>query len=202
MSPRRLLPLLVVGLLAGGALWGLVLRDDLVTYRYDQATHADQAPVARVVETEGDEAALSIGSPDGRGLTVQFRDPDGEGWTEPQEVFRLEGRGRDFSDTTAREEAGTVAVLALFGDGDEFDGDDLTVGLVCRDRTCAVQREPGFGGEPQVAPDGQTALLGEDAGEDLLGDAGLLREDRGQLFEHSLDLVSQGGSLPMVLGGD
>lgn len=145
-----------------GGLWVAVLQDDLVTYRHDQQTYADQAPPARVIELEGDDAGLSIGSPDGRVLTVQFRDPDGSGWTEVEEVFELEGRGRDLSDTTAREEAGTVAVLVLFANGNEFDGDDLTVGLVCRDRRCWVQREPGFGGEPEVAPDGRSAFLGED----------------------------------------
>ena len=160
---RRLLAVtLVAGLLAGAAVWGLVLRDDLVTYRSEQEAYDDQAPVARVIELEGDDAALSVGSPDGRVLTVQFRDPGGEGWTAPQEVFRLDGRRRDFSDTTAREEAGTVAVLALFADGDEDDGDDLEIGLVCRDRSCVVRRGPGFGGEPEVAPDGRTAYLGED----------------------------------------
>ncbi len=149
--------------LAGlGVLWVTVLHDGLVTYRHAQQTYADQAPPARVIELEGDQAALSVGSPDGRVLTVQFRDPDGSGWTEVEEVFELEGRGRDLSDTTAREEGGTVAVLVLFANGNEFDGDDLTVGLVCRDRRCWVQREPGFGGEPDVAPDGMTAYLGED----------------------------------------
>ena len=130
MILRRVAPLLVVALLAGGALWGLVLRDDLVTYRSEQETYADRAPAARIIELEGDDAALSIGSPDERGVSVQFRDPDGSGWTAPEEVFRLEGRRRDLSDTTAREEAGTVVVLVLFADGDEFDGDDLVVGLV------------------------------------------------------------------------
>ena len=164
MGSRVLLAVAVaVVVLAGlGALWATVLHDDLVTYRHAQQTYADQAPPARVVELEGDDAGLSIGSPDGRVLTVQFRDPDGSGWTEVEEVFELEGRGRDLSDTTAREEAGTVAVLVLFANGNEYDGDDLTVGLVCRDRRCWVQREPGFGGEPEVAPDGRTAYLGED----------------------------------------
>ncbi len=149
--------------LAGiGVLWVTLLHDDLVTYRHAQQTYADQAPPARVIELAGDEAALSVGSPDGRVLTVQWRDPDGEGWTEVEEVFRVEGRGRDLSDTTAREEGGTAAVLALFSNGNEYDGDDLVVGVVCRDRECCVQREPGFGGEPEVAPDGRTAFLGED----------------------------------------
>lgn len=152
-----------VVVLAGlGALWVTVLHDDLVTYRHAQRTYADQAPPARVVELEGDDAGLSIGSPDGRVLTVQFRDPDGSAWTEVQEVFELEGRGRDLSDTTAREAGGTVAVLALFSNGNDDDGDDLDVGLVCRDRECWVQPRPGFGGEPEVAPDGRTAYLGED----------------------------------------
>ncbi|CAB4740805.1 unannotated protein [freshwater metagenome] len=152
-----------VVVLAGiGVLWVTVLHDDLVTYRHAQQTYADQAPPARVIELEGDEAAVSVGSPDGRVLTVQHRDPDGSGWTGPEEVFELDGRGRDFADTTAREEGGTVAVLALFSNGNEYDGDDLDVGLVCRDRECWVQREPGFGGEPEVAPDGATAYLGED----------------------------------------
>ncbi|GAB2628028.1 hypothetical protein GCM10027270_14310 [Nocardioides ginkgobilobae] len=152
-----------VVVLAGiGVLWVTVLHDDLVTYRHAQQTYADQAPPARVIELEGDEAAVSVGSPDGRVLTVQHRDPDGSGWTGPEEVFELDGRGRDFADTTAREEGGTVAVLALFSNGNEYDGDDLTIGLVCRDRECWAQREPGFGGEPEVAPDGRAAFLGED----------------------------------------
>ena len=155
-----------VVVLAGlGALWATVLHDDVVTYRHAQRTYADQAPPARVVELEGDAAAVSVGSPDGRTLTIQWRDPDGEGWTEVEEVFVLEGRaarGRDLSDTTAHEEGGTVAVLALFSNGNDDDGDDLDVGLVCRDRACWVQPRPGFGGEPEVAPDGTTAYLGED----------------------------------------
>lgn len=155
-----------VVVLAGlGALWATVLHDDVVTYRHAQRTYADQAPPARVVELEGDPAAVSVGSPDGRTLTIQWRDPDGEGWTEVEEVFVLEGRaarGRDLSDTTAHEEGGTVAVLALFSNGNDDDGDDLDVGLVCRDRACWVQPRPGFGGEPEVAPDGTTAYLGED----------------------------------------
>lgn len=161
MRPRVLVAVLgaAVGL---AVLWVAVLHDDLVTYRHDQATYDDQDPPARVVELEGDDAALSIGSPDGRRLTVQLRDPDGSGWTEVEEVFRVEGRGRDLSDTTAREEGGTAAVLAVFSNGNEYDGDDLVVGVVCRDRECWAQREPGFGGEPEVAPDGRTAFLGED----------------------------------------
>lgn len=167
MGPRVLVAVAAaVVVLAGlGALWVTVLHDDLVTYRHAQQTYADQAPPARVIELEGDEAAVSVGSPDGRTLTVQWRDPDGEGWTEVEEVFVLEGRaarGRDLSDTTAREAGGTVAVLALFANSNDDDGDDLDVGLVCRDRDCWVQPRPGFGGEPEVAPDGRTAYLGED----------------------------------------
>lgn len=176
MVRTRLLIVLATAAAALSLLWVTVLHDDLVTYRHDQATYDDQVPPARVVELEGDDAALSIGSPDGRRLTVQFRDPDGSGWTEVEEVFRIEGRGRDFSDTTAREEDGTVAALALLSNGNENDADDLTVGLVCRDRECWVQREPGFGGEPEVAPDGRTALLGEDTeGAWLWDEAGGIR---------------------------
>lgn len=162
MVRRRLLITLTAAVTAVSLLWFTVLFDDDVTYRWEQQTYAEQAPPARVIELEGDDAALSVGSPDGRVLTVQFRAPDGGGWTEVERVFEVEGRGRDLSDTTAREEAGTVAVLVLFANGNEDDGDDLTVGLVCRDRRCWVQRAPGFGGEPEVAPDGRSAFLGED----------------------------------------
>lgn len=159
---RRLLVLAAVALagVLGVLAW---FRSDLTTYRHDLVRfEGDRAEANRFLDLAGGDGQLSIGSPDRRSVVVQWRDPDGAGWTEPTTTYVLRERGLDFYDTTAREAGGTVAVLALFADDDEYDGDDLTVGLVCRDRRCWVQEEPGFGGEPEVAPDGRTAYLGED----------------------------------------
>lgn len=142
----------------GWSVWGegLRYRDALVKYE-DKRGEPNE-----YVNLDDGDAQLSIGSPDGHRIAVQWRDPDGHGWTEPETVWTEEDA---FAiDNTVRYGGGTVAVLQMFTSDvqDDSDVDTLTVGIVCRDLSCEAERAPGFGGEAQVTPDGRTAYLGQD----------------------------------------
>ncbi|WP_182524279.1 hypothetical protein [Nocardioides dongkuii] len=142
----------------GWAVWG----DDASTYRHALEKYGGEDGEAnRYVDLEDGEAQLSIGSPDRHRVVVQWRDPDGTGWTAPETVWTDEENLA--IDNTVRYGGGTVAILETFSPpGSEDDHDDITVGIVCRDLVCETRRDPGFGGEPQVTPDGSTAYLGQD----------------------------------------
>jgi len=107
-------------------------------------------------------AQLAIGSPDGHRIVVQWRDPDGSGWTKPETVWT--DRENLAIENTVRYGSGTVAVLQVFTTDvhSEEDTDSVTVAIVCRDLHCAASKAPGIGGEAQVTPDGRTAYLGQD----------------------------------------
>ncbi len=126
--------------------------------RFDQY----QGQANRYVNLSDARAQLSIGSPDRHRIVYQFRDPDGHGWTAPHTVWtekRLLAAG-----TSVRYGSGTVGIIEAFApnDTDEDDSRDKIAGIVCREVHCVAKRVPGTAGTPQVAPDGKTALLGED----------------------------------------
>ena len=116
----------------------------------------------RFVNLEDGAAQLAIGSPDGHRIVVQWRDPDGSGWTEPETVWT--DPDNLAVENTVRYGGGTVAILQLFTTDvhSEDDTDSITVAIVCRDLRCTASGAPGFGGEAQVTPDGRTAYLGQD----------------------------------------
>lgn len=115
----------------------------------------------RYVNLDDGRAQLSVGSPDGHRVVVQWRDADGD-WGEPQTVWT--DKKNLAIDSTVRYGGGTVAIQEIYTTDvhSDSDMDSFTVAIVCRDGECATDRLPGFGSEPQVTPDGQTAYLGED----------------------------------------
>ena len=114
----------------------------------------------RYVDLADGAAQLSVGSPDGHRIVVQWRDPDGHGWTAPETVWT--DRRNTVVDSTVRYGGGTVAIVESFtpDTGDEDDSHDVQVALVCRDLACVTARSPGVSTEAQVTPDGRVAYLG------------------------------------------
>ena len=129
---------------------------DLV--KYDNETGEPN----RYVNLEDGEAQFSIGSPDGHRIVVQWRDPDGSGWTEPETVWNDEENLA--IENTVRYGGGTVGVIQTYTPDVHKDNDigDVHVGIVCRDRECVTGKSPGYAGEAQVTPDGRFAYLGQD----------------------------------------
>lgn len=159
----RLIAVIVVALalLTGGAYAGWRQLDsgyDHALERYDN----EAGEPHRYVNLPDGEAQLAIGSPDGHRVVVQWRDPDGSGWTAPETVWR--DRSMVTLDNTVRYGGGTVAILQTFSPDttDDSDDGDVDVGIVCRELTCVASDEAGYGGEPQVSPDGRWAYLGQD----------------------------------------
>lgn len=112
----------------------------------------------RIVEL--DDGQLAIGSPDRHRIVIQWQDPDGSGWTEPETVWTDED---DVAvENTVRHANGTVAIRQLYTSEPDSDSDIGTfdIGIVCRDLSCATTDEPGGAGEAQVTPDGRYVLLG------------------------------------------
>lgn len=161
-SPRLLVivavALAVVGGLAwaGWAAWGPGVYGQTLV-RYDD----DRGEANRFVNTGDGEAQLSIGSPDGHAIVVQWRDPDGHGWTDPDTVW--DDDTNTAVDNTVRLGGGTVGILQTYTPDvhQDSDIDNVTVAIVCRDQRCDAQLSPGYGGEPQVTPDGSTVYLGQ-----------------------------------------
>jgi hypothetical protein len=164
---RALPAALVLGLavvLLAAAAWLLVVQRgpayDASLVRHDD----DRGEANRYTDLADGEAQLAIGSPDGHRAVVQFRDPDGSGWTEPETVW--EEPDETFIDTTLRYGGGTVATTLLYtaDTGDEYDGDDTTIALVCPDGevSCTARRLPTITSEPQVTPDGTAAWFDQD----------------------------------------
>ena len=122
----------------------------------------DKGEPNRYVNLEDGEAQFSIGSPDGHRIVVQWRDPDGSGWTEPETVWNDEKNVA--IDNTVRYGGGTVGILQIYTTdvGSDSDTDSVTIGIVCRDLDCEAAEAPGIGGEAQVTPDGSTVFLGQD----------------------------------------
>ena len=171
--PRRSV-LLVGGVLvlavAGGTTW-VVAGDsvrDLVggTYTHElQRYDDDTGERNRFLNLPDGEAQLSLGSPDGHRLVVQWRDPDGTGWTAPETVH--EDRTNRAVDSTVRVAGGTVAIVETYVDdvSDDSDIGDVEVLVACRDLRCETGRsmtvgEDGAVDEPQLTPDGRTVLFG------------------------------------------
>ena len=122
----------------------------------------DRGEANRFVDLDDGGAQLSIGSPDGHAVVVQWRDPDGHGWTPPKTVWN--DAKNVAIENTVRYGGGTVAVEQLYSTDvhSDSDIDSVTVAIVCRRLACTAQSGSGFGGEAQVTPDGRTVYLGQD----------------------------------------
>jgi hypothetical protein len=142
----------------GWAVWGENSDYQHALVKYDN----DQGESNRYVDLDDGKAQLSIGSPNGHRIVVQWRDPDGQGWTAPQTVWT--DKDDVAIENTVRYGGGTVAVVQAYTPDVHSDSDIgvVRVGIVCRALACTAQRSPGFGGEAQVTPDGRTAYLGQD----------------------------------------
>lgn len=146
---------------AGAVGWGAWGED--LTYRHALVRYGDQHGEPNVyVNLDDGEAQFAIGSPDRHRIVVQWRDPDGRGWTAPETVWT--DKKNVAVDNTVRYGGGTVAVRQLFTDDvhDDSDIGDVSVAIVCRERACESGAASGGGGEAQVTPDGRTAYLGQD----------------------------------------
>jgi hypothetical protein len=156
------LVLAIVSLAAAAVVGWSLWREDS-RYRHELVSYDnDRGEPNRYVDLDDGDAQLAIGSPDGHRIVVQWRDPDGHGWTEPETVWTDE----KFTavDNTVRYGGGTVAVRQMFTPDvhRDNDGGSVTVAIVCRALTCSAQEAAGYGGEAQVTPDGRTAYLGQD----------------------------------------
>lgn len=152
-----------VGLLGASAVVGWLVWGEDLAYRHALVKYDDdRGEPNRYVDLDDGAAQLAIGSPDGHRIVVQWRDPDGRGWTEPETVWTDE---KNLAiENTVRYGGGTVAIRQLYTTdvNSESDIDSLTIGIVCRERTCVARDAPGYGGEAQVTPDGSTVYLGQD----------------------------------------
>lgn len=143
----------------GWTLWSGDSRYRHSLVRYDD----DHGEPNRYVDLDHGRAQLAIGSPDRHRIVVQWRDPDGSGWTVPDTVWT--DRSDVAVENTVRYGGGTVAIEQVFTKDvhSDSDIDSVTVAIVCRELRCQAQRSPGYGGEAQVTPDGRSAYLGQDA---------------------------------------
>jgi hypothetical protein len=150
-----LIPMAATGCSAGGDAGGYT--DELV--KYDN----DKGEPNRYVDLDDGEAQLSIGSPDRHRIVVQWRDPDGSGWTAPETVWTDEKNTA--IQNTVRYGGGTVGILEMYSTDPDSDSDtdSVTIGIICRDRVCTAKKTPGYGGEAQVTPDGSAVYLGQNA---------------------------------------
>ena len=163
MSRRGLVALTVaLGVLVTGAAVGWAMWDADSSYRHTLVKYDDhRGEPNRYVNLGDGEAQLSIGSPDRHRIVVQWRDPDGHGWTEPETVWT--DNQNVAVENSVRFGGGTVAIQQIYTTdvGSDSDVDSLTVGIVCRELTCEARRSPGFGSEAEVTPDGGTVYLGQ-----------------------------------------
>jgi hypothetical protein len=147
--------LLGAGVIAGWSLWH---RDDGYEHTLERYDNETGEPNVYVNLPDGD-AQLALGSPDGHRLVVQWRDPDGQGWTAPETVWNdPENRAIE---NTVRYGGGTVAVVEIYTDDvhDDSDIGDTFVAVVCRDLVCEATESRTS--QAQVTPDGSTAYLGQ-----------------------------------------
>ena len=151
---------LVLLTLGAGVVVGWSMWRDGGEYGHDLEQYDDRTgePSVYVNLPDGD-AQLALGSPDGHRLVVQWRDPDGHGWTSPETVW--DDPDMRAIENTVRYGGGTVAIVETYTDDvhDDSDIGNLQVAVVCRDRTCDAHA--GSSTEAQVTPDGATAYLGQ-----------------------------------------
>lgn len=159
---RRAVVLAAVAALALAAVAALgwqVTRDDTYAHALERYDNETGEPNVYVNLPDG-EAQLALGSPDGHRLVVQWRDPDGHGWTAPQTVW--EDRENEAVENTVRYGGGTAVIVEAYT-ADVHDDSDLSasyVAVVCRDLVCDARPDPGAS-VGQVTPDGSTAYLGQ-----------------------------------------
>jgi hypothetical protein len=143
------------------ALWGedFAYRHHLV--KYDD----DGGEPNRYFNLADGKAQLAIGSPDDHRLVVQWRDPDGSGWTDPESVWTDDTN--IFLDTTVRYGHGTVAIIATYTPDTSEDNDikSVSVEIVCHEfeRACTADDRAGAIGEAPVTPDAGLSIWGETA---------------------------------------
>ncbi len=151
------LVVLGAGAVAGWTAWRS--GDD---YRHTLERYGDEDGEPNVyVNLPDGEAQLALGSPDGHRLVVQWRDPDGHGWTKPETVW--EDKAHTAIENTVRYGDGTAAIVETYVEDTSSDSDvgNVQVAVVCRDRECEARR--GLSSQAQVTPDGSTAFLGATA---------------------------------------
>jgi hypothetical protein len=168
--PRRprlvLVAATAVAVVAGAAYLtvGDTVRDRLEGTYTHRLERYDDGPGERnrFLNLPDGKAQLSLGSPDGHRLVVQWRDPDGRGWSAPQTVH--EDRRNRAVDSTVRVAGGTVAIVETYTPDvhDDSDIDDVDVLVTCRDVACTPGRSltRAAVSEPQLTPDGSTVLYG------------------------------------------
>lgn len=162
---RRLgLVVLALLVLGAGAVagWSMWHGEDEYAHALERYGNDRGEPNVYVNLPDGD-AQLALGSPDGHRLVVQWRDPDGHGWTAPETVWNDEKN--QAIENTVRYGGGTAAIVETYV-ADVHDDSDIGneyVAVVCRDLTCDATEARTT--EAQVTPDGSTAYLGQsDAG--------------------------------------
>lgn len=142
------------GVVVGWTTW----HDDEYGHALEQYDDRTGEPNVYVNLPDG-EAQLALGSPDRHRLVVQWRDPDGHGWTAPETVW--EDRRNVAIENTVRYGVGTAAIVETYTDNvhDDSDIGNRQVAVVCRDRACDAHE--ALTTEAQVTPDGATAYLGQ-----------------------------------------
>lgn len=120
----------------------------------------DRGEANRYTNLDDGAAQLSIGSPDSHDLVVQWRDPDGHGWTAPETVWSDEQNIA--IENTVRYGGGTVAIVETYTPDTSEDNDSnaVFVSIVCRDLQCDATEAGGVASEAQVTPDGSLVYVG------------------------------------------
>lgn len=153
--------LLVAGAVAGAAAGVAWSQLDDGPYAHSLVRFEDERGEAnRYTNLDDGAAQLSVGSPDGHDLVVQWRDPDGRGWTAPETVWTDE---RNLAvENTVRYGGGTVAIVETYtpDTGEDSDIHDVRVAVVCRDLACEATDAGGVDAEAQVTPDGALVYVG------------------------------------------
>ena len=146
---------LAAGAVAGWSVWRDDDRYDHTLQRYDD----DRGEPSVYVDLPDGEAQLALGSPDGHRLVVQWRDPDGHGWTAPETVW--DDRGSRAIENTVRYGGGTAAIVETYTSDvhDDSDASASYVAVVCRDLRCDATESRTS--EAQVTPDGTTVYVGQ-----------------------------------------
>jgi hypothetical protein len=172
-SRRLLVPTAVVAAVALVTGTAYLVAGDAIreavggTYSHRLVRYDDDAGERnRFLNLPDGQAQLSLGSPDGHRLVVQWRDPDGSGWTAPETVYQ--DRKNRAVDSTVRVAGGTVAIVETYtGDvSDDSDIGDVEVVVVCRDLSCDTGSSVTVGegdaaiSEPELTPDGRVVLFG------------------------------------------
>lgn len=160
---RRSRVLVLVLLLAGVVAASAVLAARLWPegeYGHDLRRYGDADGVATRFGDLGSGHVLAIGSPDSHRILVQWRDPDGSGWTAPQLVWNERAVAID---NTLRTGDGVAVIQQAFttDTSDDTEASAHWVAIVCRASalSCSASRPAGSARPAQVAPDGGHALL-------------------------------------------